>query len=459
MSQETTHRGIRPLRKEEENISCQKSKAVEVPKSRPGKRKRSASPSDYREGKRKNLESSKSRIGQFSQDVYVESWLEQVSSCTSLSSEGTPLFQGMPQRQEGILPSPSGSSRGSSASRKSTASVHDRNYRTSLKYRNIHINREKPSAELLQRTCRIISRPRSSPELDDATALAIGDEALDLEDKAEATFVQKVVPKIMPYMEKVPDTRLEVTSGQTWVNATPVPLAPTILANPLPLPKPQPDLCYGYAETPFSVDQQDTISILAEDKVGLSYAKPNDELLFPYLNIEFKSAGKDGTHPIATNQVAGAGAIVSYGNLQLSQRAYGDGHFDFDEPQFFSISMDQMFAQVNVHWVSQPVPGQYYFHIRKISRHLLDDPVGVRAIQRALKNILDYGANNRLRKYAKHLTSIAKFLHKRSFRRVILRHSLPSSILELRHRLHHHGSRRGRLHLLQIPVRLFKSSN
>jgi hypothetical protein len=40
-------------------------------------------------------------------------------------------------------------------------------------------------------------------------------------------------------------------------------------------------------------------------------------------------------HYIATNQVAGAGAIVLNSHLELIQRSFGVERFDFDEPQFF----------------------------------------------------------------------------------------------------------------------------
>lgn len=60
--------------------------------------------------------------------------------------------------------------------------------------------------------------------------------------------------------------------------------------------------------------------------------------------------------------------------------------------------MDHEFARINVHWIRAPVPGGVHsFHVEGLSKHILDDPNGIRAIIRAVKNILDYGTDVRLR--------------------------------------------------------------
>lgn len=40
-------------------------------------------------------------------------------------------------------------------------------------------------------------------------------------------------------------------------------------------------------------------------------------------------------HYVATNQVTGAGAITSNGNLELIRRSFEAESFDFDEPHIF----------------------------------------------------------------------------------------------------------------------------
>jgi hypothetical protein len=77
---------------------------------------------------------------------------------------------------------------------------------------------------------------------------------------------------------------------------------------------------------------------LVDDQFGRSYAMPDQKLRFPFLDIEFKSQAKNGTHYIAANQVAGAGAIALNGQYGTDTARLWRGRFDFDEPQFFLSS-------------------------------------------------------------------------------------------------------------------------
>ncbi|KAL9126365.1 MAG: hypothetical protein Q9217_004567 [Psora testacea] len=190
-----------------------------------------------------------------------------------------------------------------------------------------------------------------------------------------------------------------MNSGQQWSNFVPLPLDPDVLIDPLPLPKPKPDLAFGYSEAAFNHKQLMTIDLLVDDQFGRSHAVPDQKLRFPFLDIEFKSQAKNGTHYVATNQVAGAGAIALNGNLELIRRSFGAERFDFDEPLFFSVTLDHQLACINVHYVRNPAEGgQYSFHVEGLSTHLLNDVNGLRALRRAIKNILDHGSDARLRK-------------------------------------------------------------
>ncbi|KAK5321522.1 hypothetical protein LTR98_011888, partial [Exophiala xenobiotica] len=142
-----------------------------------------------------------------------------------------------------------------------------------------------------------------------------------------------------------------------------------------------------------------TIDLLVDDQFGRSDAVPDQKVRFPFLQIEFKSQAKNGTHYIATNQAAGAGAIALNGNLELIRRSFGMEKFDCEEPRYFSVTIDHQLACVNVHWLKAPAEkgGQHSFHVEGLSKHLLDDANGIRALSRAIKNILDNGADARLR--------------------------------------------------------------
>jgi hypothetical protein len=93
--------------------------------------------------------------------------------------------------------------------------------------------------------------------------------------------------------------------------------------------------------------------------------------------------------------------------MELIQRTRLE-NFDNEEPQYFSISMVHEHARINLHWPKAPAEGrQRSFHVEGLSQHLLLDGNGIRAIARAIaraiKNILDYGADARLRRLCKAL--------------------------------------------------------
>lgn len=336
----------------------------------------------------------------------IQTWLDESrwsrKASTEVQTEVAEAVIKMPRKAAAILPSPDNSSESTtSASRKSeksTANVHDTDYRQSLRYRNIYIERENPPLELMRRAQRIIARSRISPELDDSTIDELKRTSRRLQDDAEDKIIKQLVPDIIPAMKRIPDQRLEMNADQPWFNSVPVPLDPDMLTTPLPLPKPKPDLTFGYSQVAFTHKQLTTIDLLVDDQFGRSYAVPDQKIRFPSLQIEFKSQAKNGTHYIATNQAAGAGAIALSGHIDLLQRGAGLKNFDYEEPQYFSISMDHELVRINVHWLKAPTEGgQHSFHVEGLSQHLLRDERGIKAVSRAIKNILDHGTDARLR--------------------------------------------------------------
>ncbi|KAK5243383.1 hypothetical protein LTS06_010849 [Exophiala xenobiotica] len=335
---------------------------------------------------------------------FIENWLEESSWSRRASTEneiGPPEASvNMPPKPPAVLPSPDNSFEGtistSRKSEKSAASVHDTDYRQSLRYRNIYVNREDPPPELMRRAKRIISRSRTSPEMDDKAAQQLIRTSRRVEEEGEEVIVQQLAPDIIPAMKMLPDKRLASNANQLWYNSVPVPLDTDVLTTPLPLPKPKPDLTFGYSEAAFNHKQLMTIDLLVDDQFGRSYAVPDQKVRFPFLEIEFKSQAKNGTHYIAANQAAGAGAVALSGYMDLMRR--GMKEFDYEEPLYFSVTIDHQLACVNVHWLGAPVEGgQHGFHVEGLSKHLLDDEKGIRALSRAIKNILDDGADARLR--------------------------------------------------------------
>ncbi|KAK5562020.1 hypothetical protein LTR43_012384, partial [Exophiala xenobiotica] len=124
----------------------------------------------------------------------------------------------MPRKVPAVLPSPDNSFEGSIStsrkSEKSAASVHDTDYRQSLRYCNIYVEREKAPVELMRRAHRIISRSRTSPEMDDAAIQELKDTSRELQDEAEEEIIQQLAPQIIPSMKKIPDQRLARNADQ-----------------------------------------------------------------------------------------------------------------------------------------------------------------------------------------------------------------------------------------------------
>ena len=158
-------------------------------------------------------------------------------------------------------------------------------------------------------------------------------------------------------------------------------------------------------ENAFTDSQLDTVHLLT-DQLGRSYAMPYNELYFPFIVMEFKSQAKGGTHYVAANQAAAAGAIISNGVVELTRRggSVGLDSLDYNEPQLFSLSMDDSNVCIYVHWLAMK-SGQFSFHVERLSQHDLRDLDGLRAIQRIVKNILDWGQNERLIMICKQLDS------------------------------------------------------
>jgi hypothetical protein len=359
------------------------------------------SPPDAKRTGHNHAADSKPRINH-SKVKFVEAWLS--TSCEATDDENPLPALDLVAADDMPLPSPddSGASAAftlsSNQSDKSSASVKDADYRESLGYRNIYINRKKPPTGLMRRAKEIVSGSRSSPEVDEAAAEEVKEISRELETKNEEDIIQQLAPSVIPGMNGVPDRILASSADQQWTNFVPVPLKPSVTTSPppLPLPRPKPDKAFGYSDKAFTENQLDTVRFLT-DPLGRSYATPDRGLLFPFLDDEFKSQGKGGSHVIATNQAAGAGAVAMIGLVELRRRGLGLNTIDYDEPQFFSLSVDHSTVHVYVHWLSVGAEdGQFSFHMEELSLYYLRDLDGLRTVHRTVKNILDWGRKERL---------------------------------------------------------------
>ena len=271
-----------------------------------------------------------------------------------------------------------------SASTRSSAivavDVNDSDYRKSLSYCNIYTERTEPPMELMQQATEVIERPREYPKMNGAAAQELVRRIGRLETADEDAVNRELAPSIVPVISQVLEERLARASSRLWFRAVAIPILPGLLHVPsfLLLPRPKPDFVFGYSSLAFTTCQTASILNLIDDEFGHSYASPDHETCFPFITIEFKSQAKKGTHFVATNQTAGAGAIALNGQLELMRRSCNATALDANMPRFFSVTIDQSYAQINVHWMGgDPVQGEpYSFHSKGVARHFLHTAEG-----------------------------------------------------------------------------------
>ncbi|KAL7919363.1 hypothetical protein ACQKWADRAFT_315710 [Trichoderma austrokoningii] len=178
----------------------------------------------------------------------------------------------------------------------------------------------------------------------------------------------------------------------------------------LPLPKPKPDLVFGYSKHAFSRTELRTMELLVQSPRGKSFASPDGVLLFPFLILEFKSQAKEGSLYTGTNQAAGAGAIAMNGIRELWSRSspgLAVDSFNLNEPQVFSATMDQNILSLNVHWMgARPDTDQLSYNLEEVSMYFLKYGDGMQRLKDAIKNICDHFADKPLKDIR---TSLARY--------------------------------------------------
>ncbi len=224
---------------------------------------------------------------------------------------------------------------------KSVRGVRDPKFRYFLRKRNIHINTTDASPELVKRAKEIITNEEFFPEMDDALAKKLEGTAWKLETETKMALISELITPLIPALGIVPYESLARSQNKTRSCAIDVPFDPEVAAIYPPLPKSKPDTIFGYSETAFNVDQ-----LMASDYLipqpNQDYTMPDGTVRFPFLDLESKAQASGETHFIATNQVANAGAVAMGVTLESARRISAEGNIDFNEPQFFSISIDHI---------------------------------------------------------------------------------------------------------------------
>lgn len=220
----------------------------------------------------------------------------------------------------------------------------------------------------------------------------------DLQSKGEEQVRNRLGAHVIPGYSIPSDKRLEVVHGQLWNKAVAVPPDLSFIEQPLPLPKPKPDTTFVFSKAAFDRFELATMDSLAQAPDGPSFASPNQDLRFPFAVIEYKSQAKGGSIYVATNQAVGAGAVALNGFRELMSRGPGLDASDLNKPLFFSVTMDQNSACINMEWIwKTPDTNQHTFHLEELRMLPLRYGDSIQILQRALKNIHDYAVNDLLK--------------------------------------------------------------
>ncbi|PGH18865.1 hypothetical protein AJ79_00278 [Helicocarpus griseus UAMH5409] len=356
----------------------------------------------------------------------IEHWVDTSSwpFATTAFDAGT-LIPPFPNETASIVPHCFSSIQ--SLSGVSTASSESLCYQTPLDYRGIRIYRNDPPESLIQKATQIITQENDTPSLHDEAALQeLSKVPRRLWNASKEEVFEELGLRLTPGNgddDHDLHPALACSIKRPWNQSVPVPLLPDFHTAPF-LPDPAPDKAYGFSHDAFTHTQHAVIPTLTEPasdsdtdpgpatEPAKNHVNPDGNILFPFFIVEFASLATGNTHHAATDQASCAAAISLNGHLQLHRRTVGAAQFDHTQPWFFSLTMDQQIARLNVHWITTTITGrsmmspkpQRQAHSRRPSTvstrsfntelltvYLLNDMNALRDLHRAVCNVLQYG--------------------------------------------------------------------
>ena len=155
---------------------------------------------------------------------------------------------------------------------------------------------------------------------------------------------------------------------------------------------PVPDLLYGYTRNGAFHQQQAQFPSMGNEMVANS-----NGLVYPFFVIEFKADGPSGSGSmwVATNQCLGGSAscinIAERLNRQLRQ--YKNKEVRRIDSAAFSIAMNGTEVRLYVSWKHDEL--KYY--MRKVNSFLLQKPKDYVEFRKYVRNIVDWGKDQRLK--------------------------------------------------------------
>lgn len=292
------------------------------------------------------------------------------------------------------------SSRASSRARSNSSTISKKVNVTSSSYRTevlqlnqVFVGYCDTLKDILDTVSRIIHRERSSPELTDEESTRIARVACNLVNKDKQNIITALVPELFPqpqstgpYSTLKCNEKLPLNSGAVPGVRQPEGLPPLWPA----IPKPNPDIIYGYSLNAFT-DKQQLAQRLADKRTTCVLSKTSKDLYWGFFVLECKSQVNGGTIWVAINQCAGGGSTCVNAASQLFRLAMGEESRRTDSISFL-LAIDGQTASLYVHW-HEEAKG---FYLDPVKVYVLTEAEDIKKLKCHAKNVAEWGLGSRL---------------------------------------------------------------
>lgn len=316
-----------------------------------------------------------------------------------------------------------GSARGSEATSRTNRSsarisVEDSDYRDILIANNIHMRpRREPLPEHVNNLVGDIRKDRDSPG--PSAEEIVNDSRLEelfqgaAESRVEEYFKKRIFPE--PDASDILEWSIHMQLSRNVVPFPDVAIVPKFST-------PTPDLLYGYNRTDAFPEPHHQSHLIATGR-DVRATNEYNTLVFPFFVIEFK--GISGNMWVAGNQcLGGAAACVSIAeglNRQLAE--YESEEVYPIDSAAFSIAMNGSEARLYVSWKHDEL--RYY--MKDVESYLLCRPDDYIEFRKVVRNIIDWGKNDRLKGIKKALDTLLEEARKKSSKEAKSRRKSPDS--------------------------------
>ena len=242
----------------------------------------------------------------------------------------------------------------------------------------------------------IITRTRNSPELNEEQVRRIQNNLAASANVSEPVFnIRFQTTGLLPDFDF---HRASSLASDTLFSREPVPHK-----NDLGIPHvatPKPDFAYGVAESVFSDRERG----LTSHPLLHPYAAPTTDCLFPFFTVELKSPSRGGTIWAAENQNAGSGAHSVNSLHTLYEYTKTQRKVELAKTFVFSCCVDYTSAHIYVHWCSDE---KERLHVSSyLQQYNFHQPRDVMDFRTTIRNIIEYGVDNRLKEIKSALAEI-----------------------------------------------------